>query len=74
MTVTEPIPDWAARLYGELVIGQIELERKMADLTDVATQASEVLDACERLVADHPEVDVLSAQRRLFRPEDEQEG
>jgi uncharacterized protein YlxP (DUF503 family) len=36
-----------------------------------ARHATEVLDACERLVANRPEVELLSARRRLLRPEDE---
>jgi uncharacterized protein YlxP (DUF503 family) len=31
----------------------------------------EVLDSCERLVASHPEVDVLSAHQQLHTDEDE---
>jgi hypothetical protein len=30
-----------------------------------------VLDACERLVAGRPELDLLSARRRLFGPDDD---
>ena len=33
--------------------------------------AGEVLDACERLVADRPEVEVLSAHQQLFKEEDD---
>jgi uncharacterized protein YlxP (DUF503 family) len=31
---------------------------------------AEVVDACERLVAGRPEVELLTARRRLFGPED----
>ena len=36
-----------------------------------AAHCREVLDACERLVAARPEVEVLSARQQLFGPEDE---
>ncbi|RZS86953.1 hypothetical protein EV189_2372 [Motilibacter rhizosphaerae] len=36
-----------------------------------ARHATEVLDACERLVAERPELELLSARRRLVGPEDE---
>jgi uncharacterized protein YlxP (DUF503 family) len=36
-----------------------------------ATHCREVLDACERLVAGRPELEVLSARQRLWGPEDE---
>lgn len=35
-----------------------------------AAHCTEVLDACERLVAAHPEVELLSARQRLFNEED----
>ncbi|MDX6232963.1 MAG: uncharacterized protein QOH68_1963 [Nocardioidaceae bacterium] len=35
-----------------------------------AGHCGEVLDQCERFVAGRPEVDLLSARRRLFTPED----
>ncbi|NHC13577.1 DUF503 domain-containing protein [Motilibacter deserti] len=36
-----------------------------------ARHCREVLDSCERAVMGHPEVDLLSAQRRILRPEDD---
>jgi uncharacterized protein YlxP (DUF503 family) len=38
-----------------------------------ARHCREVLDACERLVAGHPEVELCSARRRLFGADDEGE-
>ncbi len=35
-----------------------------------AGHCGEVLDACERLVAGHPEIEVLSMRRRLYGEED----
>lgn len=34
------------------------------------THVRDILDKCERLVADRPELELLSARRRLFGPED----
>ena len=54
--------------------GQLELHRRA--LVGVAVVAADgahcrdVLDECERFVAGRPEVELLSAQRRLFGPED----
>lgn len=36
-----------------------------------AAHIRDVLDACERLVAGRPELELLSARRRLFNEEDE---
>jgi uncharacterized protein YlxP (DUF503 family) len=55
--------------------GHLDLHRRA--LVGVAVVAPdrahcvEVLDACERLVAGHPEVQILSAGRRLYTEEDE---
>jgi len=35
-----------------------------------AARCTEVMDVCERLVAAHPEVELLSARQRLFNEED----
>ena len=54
--------------------GHLDLHRRA--LLGVAVTAAdaghvrEVLDACERLVAGHPELEVLSARQRLFGEED----
>ena len=55
--------------------GHLDLHRRT--LIGVAVVAAdvqhvrEVLDACERLVASRPEVEVLSAHRQLMKEEDE---
>jgi uncharacterized protein YlxP (DUF503 family) len=36
-----------------------------------AAQVTEVLDACERLLAGRPEVELLSVRRQLLRDTDE---
>jgi uncharacterized protein len=54
--------------------GHVDLHRRtLVGVSVVAPDAghcNDVLDACERLVAARPEVDLLSARRRLFGPED----
>ncbi|MGH8793490.1 MAG: DUF503 domain-containing protein [Stackebrandtia sp.] len=37
------------------------------------SHVQDVLDACEKLVAGRPEIELLSVRRRVFGPEDEEE-
>ena len=54
--------------------GALDLHRRasigVAVVAADAAHCREVLDACERLVAGRPEVELLSAARRLFTSED----
>jgi uncharacterized protein YlxP (DUF503 family) len=54
--------------------GHLDLHRRaLVGVAVVAADAGHcitVLDACERLVAAHPEVDVLSAGQQLYSSED----
>ena len=54
--------------------GHLDLHRRaLVGVAVVAADAAhcrEVLDACERLVAERPELEVLSARQRLFGEED----
>jgi len=54
--------------------GALELHRRatvgVAVVAPDAAHCREVLDACERLVAGRPEIDLLSARQRLIGPED----
>jgi hypothetical protein len=54
--------------------GYLDLHRRaeigLAVASDTAAHAAEVLDACERLVAGHPEIELLSARHRLFSEEE----
>jgi uncharacterized protein YlxP (DUF503 family) len=55
-------------------VGGHDLHRRaqigVAVVAAEAGHCGDVLDACERLVAARPEIDLLSARRRLFGPED----
>jgi len=42
----------------------------VAVVSDSAGNCTEVLEACERLVAGRPEIELLSARQRLFNDED----
>jgi hypothetical protein len=54
--------------------GHLDLHRRAAIGVSVvaadAAHCGDVLDECERFVAGRPEVDLLSARRRLFGPGD----
>ena len=54
--------------------GHLDLHRRaligVAVVAVDAVHVRQVLDACERLVADRPEVEVLSAHRQLFGEDD----
>jgi uncharacterized protein YlxP (DUF503 family) len=58
--------------------GHLELHRRaLVGVAVVAADAAHcrnVLDACERLVASRPEVEVLSARQQLFGLEDSARG
>ncbi len=55
--------------------GHLDLHRRalvgVAVVAPDASHCTEVLDACERLVAGRPEIELLSARRRLHSEEDE---
>jgi uncharacterized protein len=55
--------------------GHHDLHRRaeigIAVVSATAANSSEVLDACERVVAFHPEIELLSARRRLFNDHEE---
>jgi len=54
--------------------GHLDLHRRaeigVAVVSATAANASQVLDECERLVATRPEIELLSAKRRLFNEEE----
>jgi uncharacterized protein len=53
--------------------GHLDLHRRaeigIAVVSSTAANAREVLDACERFVAERPEIEVLSARQRLLTEE-----
>ncbi|HEY5032309.1 MAG TPA: DUF503 domain-containing protein [Actinomycetes bacterium] len=55
--------------------GELDLHRRaligVAVVAPDARHCTEVLDACERLVAGRPEIELLSTRRRLHSEEDE---
>ena len=54
--------------------GEHDLHRRaeigIAVVSGTAANCTEVLNACERLVAGRPEIELLSARQRLFNDED----
>jgi uncharacterized protein YlxP (DUF503 family) len=54
--------------------GYLDLHRRaeigVAAVSATAANAMSVLDECERLVARHPEIELLSARQRLFNEEE----
>ena len=50
--------------------GALEAEIGVAVVSDTAGNATGLLDECERLVAGHPEIELLSARQRLFTEEE----
>ncbi|MGQ0841178.1 DUF503 domain-containing protein [Actinokineospora sp.] len=55
--------------------GHLDLHRRaligVAAVAADATHVRDVLDACERLVAGRPELELLSARHRLLGPDDD---
>ncbi|MGH3783608.1 MAG: DUF503 domain-containing protein [Pseudonocardiaceae bacterium] len=55
--------------------GHVELHRRsligVAAVAADACHVREVLDACERLVAGQPELELLSARHRILGPDDD---
>jgi uncharacterized protein YlxP (DUF503 family) len=70
-SVVRPIVSELQRKYGVSAAeaGHLDLHRRalvgVAVVSADAKHCIDVLDACERLVSSHPEVDLLSAHRQL---------
>jgi uncharacterized protein YlxP (DUF503 family) len=74
--VVRPIVAELRRLGGAVAeAGQLDLHRRaLIGVAVVAADAAHclaVLEACERLVADRPDVELLSARQRLWSEEDD---
>jgi uncharacterized protein YlxP (DUF503 family) len=50
--------------------GHLDLHRRAEIVSATASHAADVLTQCERLVAVHPEIELLSARQRLFSEEE----
>jgi len=55
--------------------GHLDLHRRaeigIAVVSSTAANARQVLDACERFIAERPEIELLAARQRLLTPEGE---
>jgi uncharacterized protein len=75
-SVVRPIVGELRRRFDVAVAesGHLDLHRRalvgVAVVAPDAAHCGEVLDACERFVAGRPEVELLSARRRLFGSDD----
>ena len=76
-SVVRPVVAELQRRYGVAAaeVGHLDLHRRasvgVAVVAAEAGHCGEVLDACERLVASRPELDLLSARRRLHSSDDD---
>jgi uncharacterized protein YlxP (DUF503 family) len=76
-TVVRPVVSELRRRYSVAAaeVDHQDLHRRaaigVAVVAGAADHCQNVLDACERLVAGRPEVELLSARRRLTSEEDE---
>ena len=75
--VVRPLVAELRRRYPGVAVaetGHLDLHRRaeigVAVVSATATNAMSVLDECERLVARHPEIELLSARQRLFNQEE----
>jgi Uncharacterized protein conserved in bacteria len=72
-SVVRPIVAEVRRRFPAVAVaetGHLDLHRRaeigIAVVSATAGNCGEVMDACERLVAFHPEIELLSARRRIF--------
>jgi uncharacterized protein YlxP (DUF503 family) len=75
-SVVRPLIAEVHRRFPSIAIGEtgyLDLHRRaeigIAVVSSTAANAREVLDACERLVAGHPEIELLAARHRLLTEE-----
>ncbi|MCK2219644.1 DUF503 domain-containing protein [Actinomadura sp. ATCC 31491] len=76
-SVVRPLIAEVRRRYPAVAVaetGYLDLHRRaevgIAVVSASAGNCKEVLDACERMVAFRPEVELLSARQRLYNDED----
>ena len=77
-SVVRPLVAEVRRVFPGAAVGEtghLDLHRRaeigVAVVSATAPHAVEVLEACERLVAARPEIELLSARQRLFHDEEE---
>ena len=75
--VVRPLVAELRRRYPGVAVaetGHLDLHRRaeigVAVVSATASNAMSVLTECERLVAGHPEIELLSARQRLFNEEE----
>ena len=75
--VVRPLVAELRRCYPGVAVaetGHLDLHRRaeigVAVVSATAANAMSVLGECERLVAGHPEIELLSARQRLFNEEE----
>jgi hypothetical protein len=75
--VVRPLVAELRRRYPGVAVaetGHLDLHRRaeigVAVVSATAANAMSVLTECERLVAGHPEIELLSARQRLYNEED----
>jgi uncharacterized protein YlxP (DUF503 family) len=75
--VVRPLVAELRRRYPGVAVaetGYLDLHRRaeigVAAVSATAGNATQVLDECERLVATHPEIELLSARQRLYTEEE----
>ncbi|KAB8187593.1 DUF503 family protein [Nonomuraea phyllanthi] len=76
-SVVRPLIAELQRRYPSIAVaetGHLDLHRRaevgVAVVSASAGNCEEVLDACERMVAFRPEIELLSARHRLYNDED----
>lgn len=76
-SVVRPIVAEVQRKFPTVAVGEtgaLDLHRRaevgIAVVSPAAEHCRRVLDACERLVAARPEIELLSARHRVFNEED----
>jgi uncharacterized protein YlxP (DUF503 family) len=77
-SVVRPLVAEVRRVFPGAAVGEtghLDLHRRaeigVAVVSATAAHAVEVLEACERLIAARPEIELLSARQRLFHDEEE---
>ena len=75
--VVRPLVAELRRRYPGIAVaetGHLDLHRRaeigVAVVSDTAGNATKLLDECERIVASHPEIELLSARHRLYNEEE----